>query len=218
MWSRVSCLTRIRAEAIRRFDAYKSDPLANPIHPNLRAIVFRVAVAAKPADAVPFLIEEWAKTDTIDGKEVCLTALGHAANLRFIESDVLPLLVNTPSNLPLVNGVPPGDMHFLAASLADNPAARQLQWTWMKSRWFGLEAKIGKNIYILGRLVGLTLQSLTDSQILPDIEEFFETKDTAAYVRTLEVAKDTIRARSRYRQRDGVKLREWLAGNGYGNA
>ncbi|RFU81792.1 peptidase family m1 [Trichoderma arundinaceum] len=205
----------VTSEAIRRFTAYKSDSVSNPIHPNLRAIVFRVAIATNPIDTVPFLIEEWAKTYTIDGKEICLTALGHATELDVIASDVLPLLFNAPSASALSMAIPAGDMHFLSASLAENPVTRLLQWSWVKVHWSSLEAKIGKNAYILDRLVGTMLQTLTDASVLSDIEKFFETKNTTAFRRTLEVAKDKIRGRAGYRERDGTNLRKWLTINGY---
>ncbi|KAL7942841.1 peptidase family M1 domain-containing protein [Trichoderma barbatum] len=205
----------ISAEANRRFTAYKIDPLSNPIPPNLRAIIFRAAVAANPSDAVPFLTGEWENTNSIDGKEICLTALGHAANLGVVESTVLPMLFGSKPSSTELKTVPPGDMQFLMTSLADNPATRLLQWTWMEAHWSSLETKIGKNFAILDRLVGATLQILTDASILKDIEEFFEDKDTTALSRTLEVAKDRIRGTAGYLRRDHGELGEWLTGNGY---
>lgn len=205
----------ISAEANRRFTAYQIDPLSNPIPPNLRAMVFRVAVTTNPVDVVPFLIEEWEKTDTIDGKEICLTALGHADNLGLVEQQVLPMLFNMPWDSAQLKSVPPSDMQFLATSLAGNPATRLLQWTWMKSHWSSLESKIGKNSTILYCLVGATLYTLTDTSILTEIEKFFEDLDTTAFAHTLEVAKDRIRGRAGYLQRDDAKLREWLTANGY---
>ncbi|KAL7929850.1 peptidase family M1 domain-containing protein [Trichoderma chlorosporum] len=211
----VSGHSSISAEANRRFTAYKADSVANPIAPNLRAIVFRVAVAENPTKAVPFLIQEWEKTDTLDGQEICLTALGHAADLGLIESDVLPMLFSTSSSSAELKTVPSGDMQFLMASLAGNPTTRLLQWSWMKTHWPSFEKKIGNNSRILGRLIDLTLHTLTDASILTDIEDFFVDKDTTAFARTLEVVKDKIRGRAGYLGRDEDRLADWLSVNNY---
>lgn len=166
-------------------------------------------------DAVPFIIEEWENTSTIDGKEICLTALGHTEDLKLVESDILPMLFETPSNSTRAKVVPPGDMQFLATSLADNPATRLLQWDWMKTHWSSIEAKIGKNSSLLDRIVGAVLQTLTDASKLTDIGMFFRDKDTTAFARALEVSKDRIEGRARYFQRDHEKLKEWLTANSY---
>lgn len=168
-----------------------------------------------PVDAVPFIIEEWENTSTIDGKEICLTALGHTKDLKLVESDVLPMLFEAPSNSSRAKVVPPGDMQFLATSLADNPTTRLLQWNWMKTHWSGLETKIGKNSRLLDRIVGAALQTLTDVSALAEIERFFKDKDITAFARALEVSKDIIGGRARYLQRDHEKLKGWLTANGY---
>ncbi|KAL6788593.1 peptidase family M1 domain-containing protein [Trichoderma sp. SZMC 28012] len=205
----------ISTEANRRFAAYKNNSLSDPIPANLRAIVFRIAVETNPVDAVPFIIEEWENTTTIDGKEICLTALGHTKDLKLVESDVLPMLFEAPSNSTRAKAVPSGDMQFLATSLADNPATRLLQWTWMKTHWSSIETKIGKNSSLLDRIVGAVLQTLTDASTLIEIESFFKDKDITAFARALEVSKDRIRGRARYLQRDHERLKEWLAANRY---
>ncbi|KAL7782094.1 peptidase family M1 domain-containing protein [Trichoderma afarasin] len=205
----------ISTEANRRFATYRTDPLSDPIPANLRAIVFRIAVETNPADAVPFVIEEWENTTTIDGKEICLTALGHTKDLKLVESDVLPMLFEAPSNSTRAKAVPSGDMQFLATSLADNPATRLLQWTWVKTHWSSIETKIGKNSSLLDRVVGAVLQTLIDASTLIEIESFFKDKDTTAFARALGVSKDRIRGRARYLQRDHERLKEWLAANRY---
>ncbi|KAL7955959.1 peptidase family M1 domain-containing protein [Trichoderma compactum] len=162
----------ISTEANRRFTAYRTIPLSNPIPANLRAIVFQIAVRTNPVDSVPFIIEEWENTTTIDGKEICLTALGHTKDLKLVESDVLPMLFKAPSNSTRAKVVPPGDMQFLTTSIADNPATRLLQWTWIKTHWFSIERKIGRNSSVLDRIVGAVLQTLTGASTLTDIEVF----------------------------------------------
>lgn len=125
------------------------------------------------------------------------------------------MLFEAPSNSTTVKVVPPGDMHFLATSLADNPATRLLQWTWMKTHWSSIETKIGKNSRLLDRIVGAVLQPLTDASTLTEIEDFFRDKDTTAFTRALEVSKDIIKGRARYLQRGHEKLKEWLSTNSY---
>ncbi|KAF3358459.1 hypothetical protein VdG1_00019 [Verticillium dahliae VDG1] len=159
----------VTEEALKRWKAYVESPESNPLPPALRTPVFRVAVKHDPVKAVEVLKKEWFTTKSIDGKEVCLSAISAARDTELVKKTILPFLFNRSPPAPASESVPSSDMHVLASGLGANA----------------------------------------------EIDAFFAGKDTAGFNRTLETAKDKIRGRAAYRQRDAAALKAWLAANGY---
>ncbi|KAL2759772.1 hypothetical protein ACRALDRAFT_2095279 [Sodiomyces alcalophilus JCM 7366] len=204
----------VTEEALKRWSAWVESPESNPLPPNLRTPIFRVAVKNDPVKAVEVLKKEWFTTPAIDGKEVCLNAIGAARDEALVQSTILPFLFNQSPPAPASESVPSSDMHVLGASLAANSAGRDLQWRYLKENWDANVVKLG-NAVVVDRFVNMTLSKFSDTSIIDDIDAFFKEKDTSAFNRTLETVKDKIRGRAAYRQRDAAPLKEWLVANGH---
>ena len=202
----------ITAEALKRFEAHSIS--GTEIHPNLRTPIYRAAIKASPEAAVKFLKSLWFSTSSIDGKDICLSALGHTRDTKLLESEILPFLFNISPPAPPSNSVPSGDMHMLASSLAANSVARTMQWDFMRQNWPDVEKKMA-NPVVLDRFIKLSLQQFTKESAVDEMVDFFEDKDTSAYARTLETVKDKVRARSRFRVREEKELLKWLKAQGY---
>jgi aminopeptidase N len=207
----------VMAEAAKRFDAWVADKGANPIHPNLRSPVYRVAIKRQPEKAIDVLKKEWYTTPAIDGKEICLSTMGTVKSEQIIKETLLPFLFNLSPPAPASESVPSGDMHILGSSLAANSAARAVQWEFMKADWGTRLAKLG-NPVVVDRFIGVSLSKFTDLAAIDDITAFFEGKDTAGFDRTLETVKDKIRGRAAYKSRDAEALKAWLTAEGYVSA
>lgn len=185
-----------------------------PIHPNLRTVVYRTAIKTNPEKAVKILKKEWYNGTSIDGKEVCLSSLGHVRDPEIITKNLLPFNCDLSPPAPPSESVPSGDMHSLGSVLATNTVARPLQWQYIRDNWQQLTTKMA-NPVVLDRFVKLTLQKFTDAKYIDEIDTFFQDKDTSAFDRTLEQVKDAIRGRAAYRKREAESLKEWLGANGY---
>lgn len=203
------------ARALSIYEAYKADPAGSPIHADLRTVVYRAAIRANPAEAVSFLKKEWFTTKSIDGKDICLSAMGHASDVNVIRDVLLPFCFSTSPPAPATDSVPAADMHYLASAMANNREARPLLWKHMRDHWEDMEAKVGGNPIVLDRMVQVSLPKFTDYETLQDIESFFANRSTKGFDRTLETVKDSIRGRAAYRQRDAKQLKEWLCGQGW---
>ncbi|PHH86097.1 hypothetical protein CDD83_10766 [Cordyceps sp. RAO-2017] len=203
--------TETADEALKRFNAWAEDPEGSPIHPSLRQPVWRAAVRKEPARAVEILKKEWFNTKSIDGKLICLTALSATEDEELLRRSVVPFNFNTS---PPSDAVPAADMHALGGGLASNPAARTIQWEFMKAHWAECLGKLGNPI-VLDRFVRVTLGGFTDAGAVDDIDAFFRDKDTSSFNRTLGTVRDKIRGRAAYKARDAAALREWLGANGY---
>lgn len=204
------------AEVIKKATSLFDDWVDNgtPIHPNLRTVVYRTAIKTNPEKAVKILKKEWYNGTSIDGKEVCLSSLGHVRDPEIITKNLLPFNCDLSPPAPPSESVPSGDMHSLGSVLATNTVARPLQWQYIRDNWQQLTTKMA-NPVVLDRFVKLTLQKFTDAKYIDEIDTFFQDKDTSAFDRTLEQVKDAIRGRAAYRKREAESLKEWLGANGY---
>jgi hypothetical protein len=208
---------RVANAAFERWSAYQSNPSGSPIAADLRAPVYRAAILKDPSAAVKALKHEWFTTPAIDGKEICLQALGHTDDESIIKTDLLPFLFNTSPPAAATESIPPGDMHILAGVLSANRTGRPLLWAFLRDNWDQFSTKLGGNPILVDRMVNVSLPRFTDAESLADIERFFGPGgvSTKGFDRTLEQVKDKIRGRAAYKGRDAEFLRAWLVGNGY---
>ncbi|KAK3377310.1 peptidase family M1-domain-containing protein [Lasiosphaeria ovina] len=201
--------------AFKLWTAYRENPTKAPLPADLRAPVYRAATRTDTAASVVALKEEWLTTPAIDGKEICLQALGHVTDATIVEQVLLPFLFSVSPPATAADSVPSGDMHTLAGALAGNRVAKPLLWAFIRDNWEQVLAKVGGNPIVLDRLVNRSLSKFDDLETLRDIEKFFSSVDTKAFDRTLETVKDKIRGRAAYKTRDAQGLKEWLVSNGY---
>ena len=184
------------------------------MQPNLRTVVYRAAIRANPAKAVEALKKEWYSGTSIDGKDLCLSSLGHVRDPELITKNLLPFLFNSSPPAPPSESVPSVDTHTLGGSLASNLVARPLLWKYIQDNWAQATTKMA-NPVVLDRFVKSTLNKFTDEKYIGEIDAFFAGQDTAAFDRTLLQVKDAIRGRAAYRARDASSIKEWLSANGY---
>lgn len=200
---------------MKRFKAYSTSPKENKLQADLRSPVYRVAMKVDPAGTTAFLKNEWYEAPAVDSKAVCLHVLGSCSDEAVIKSSLLSFLFNISPPASASDSVPPADVHLLSGGLAANRVARPLLWAFIKENWGKIQDKIGGNPIVLDRFVNVSLSKFTSYKDVDDIEAFFENKDTSAYNRTLESAKDKVRGRAAYRERDVAVLKEWLVANKY---
>ncbi|KUI62782.1 Alanine/arginine aminopeptidase [Cytospora mali] len=205
----------VTEEALKRYAAHSASPKDNPLHADLRTPIYRAALRSDPTGTTDFLKDQWYTTDAVDGKELCLSALGNCTDESIITSTLIPFLFNLSPPAHAKDSVPAGDVHYLASTLASNRVARPLLWKFIKENWAQVEKKLGGNPIILDRFIGVSLNKFTTFKDVEDIDGFFKDKDCTAFARTLETAKDTVRGRAAYRERDAAVLKEWLVANGY---
>lgn len=198
-------------DALKLFDAYIADPSTSPVTGDLRTPVYMAAVKADPARAVPLLMKEWKTTSAPDGKDVALLAMSATNDAAITKDILLPFMFDTGAN-----GVAPADVHILSAPLSNKTESRPPLWEYIQKEWDGAVAnKLGGNPILIDRFVSVTLNKFSDRDSLEEIANFFETKDTKGFDRTLGTVKDTIRGRAAYRSRDADDIRQWLLTHGY---
>lgn len=175
------------------------------IHPSIRIAVFRTAISqpdeAKSTAAFDALVKELEAPSSVDSIEIILSSLGAVQSSALIKRSVDMLLTIAPMNL-----------HFLGGSLVNNKKARWTQWEFIKTNWDnGVVSKLGANMVVLERYLKLSLRQFSSQKALDDVEQFFTGKDLDGFDRSLGQAKDFIKSRAAWVERDGALVGEWLA-------
>ncbi|KAJ0413729.1 peptidase family M1-domain-containing protein [Aspergillus carlsbadensis] len=196
----------IVAEAKRRFDLWATGKVKGAVHTNLRSAIFSIAVSEGTRSEFDAVKDEYLKTDSVDGKEICLSALGRTKNAE---------LVNEYLDFVFSDKVAIQDIHNGAVSLAANSKVRHLLWEYLKNNWKFVEARLSANNVVFERFVRMGLSKFADHGIEGDIASFFQNKDTGVYDRALVIVADSIRTNANYKERDEKQALEWLRAHGY---
>ena len=192
------------AEGQKKFAAWKGGD-QKAIHQNLRGVILNLAVANGGQDEYLAVKEECSKTSTVDGKEICIQALGKAKNSES---------ANNLLNFVTSEEVPIQDSHGGIIAIAANNETRNVAWEYTKAQWDRVKKRLGVSNIVLDRWIK-SLGSYSDHAIEQDIHEFFKDKETGSFNRSLVIISDTIKGNANYKARDEKVLLEWLQAHGY---
>ncbi|KAL8640968.1 MAG: hypothetical protein Q9228_002172 [Teloschistes exilis] len=192
-------------EAKSRFRRYLTGD-SSAIHPSLRLAIFQINVAQGGKEAYDSVKQEYLKTTSIDGKEICLQALG-----RVQTTD----LINDFLDFQFSDHVKVQDVHSGSMALAANSKARDALWHYIKDHWDEVYGKLSSNSVVLDRYLKNSLQKFASHEKERDIATFFQEKDTKGFDRGLVQVSDTVRGNANYKERDEDLLLEWLKAHGY---
>lgn len=194
------------AEAKRRFDLWATGQDKSAVHTNLRSAIFSLNVSEGGRKEYEAVKEEYLRTDSVDGKEICLSAMGRTKD---------PALVEDYLNFVFSDKVAIQDIHNGAVSLAANAKMRHLLWEYIKTNWAFVEGRLSSNNVVFERFIRMGLSKFADHRIGDDIANFFSDKNTGAYARALVIVSDNIRTNASYKERDESLALEWLRAHGY---
>jgi aminopeptidase N len=192
-------------EGKKKFEAWKSGD-TKAIHQNLRGVIFNLAVANGGQDEYDTIKSEFKQTTSVDGKEICIQALGRTKSEE-LAWDVLEFVTS--------DAVSPQDAHGGAIAIGGNKDTRNVAWQYTKKNWDRIEKRLGGTGIVLDRWIKMALPNYTDTTIRDDITQFFKDKNTAAFSRSLVIVSDTITGNANYKERDEAQLLEWLKAHGY---
>lgn len=176
------------------------------IHPSLRLVVYKINIAEGGTQAYEAVKNEYSKTTTVDGKEICLQSLGEVQS---------PNLVEDFLNFQFSDHVAVQDIHSGSIALAGNDKARNTMWQWIKANWETVEKKLSGNSVVIDRYLKRCLQEFANYEVERDIAKFFHGKNTKGYDRGLVQVSDAVVGNANYQQREKLLLSEWLKVHGY---
>ncbi|KAL4788415.1 peptidase family M1-domain-containing protein [Aspergillus varians] len=196
----------IVTEAKKRFDLWATAKDKSAIHTNLRSTIFSIAVSEGTRTEYNSVKDEYLRTDSVDGKEICLAALGRTKDAVLVD-DYLDFVFSDKVAIQ--------DVHNGAVSLATNSKVRHLLWEYLKKNWGFVETRLSANNVVLERFVRMGLSKFADHNIGADIASFFQSKDTGVYDRALVIVADSIRTNANYKEREQERVFKWLQEHGY---
>ncbi len=196
---------KIVAEGQKKFSAWKSGD-ESAIHPNLRQTIFNLAIVEGGDEEYAAVKQEYFNTTTVDGKEICLSALGRTPSIRKAKETL---------SFALSEDVAPQDAHTVVTSIAGNNKARNAAWEFTRDEWTRVNKRLSVTTVVQDRWIKFGLANYSDHEIEQDIASFFKDKDTSAFKRSLVIVSDTIKGNADYKARDKKVLWEWLEAHGY---
>lgn len=195
----------IISEGKNKFAQWESGD-TKAIHQNLRGVIFNLAVANGGEKEWNAVKAEFTKTTSVDGKEICIQALGRTksselanALLEFVTSEEVPIQ----------------DSHGGVFAVSNNNETRDVAWAFTKTQWKRLLGRLGVSNICVDRWIKMGLVNFSDHKTGEDIRSFFSDKDTKAFERSLEIVQNTITGNANYKQRDEELVLEWLSAHGY---
>ncbi|KAL8829120.1 MAG: hypothetical protein Q9170_006310 [Blastenia crenularia] len=193
-------------EAKREFQLWVSGD-NGVIHPSLRLAVYRINVAEGGKEAYEVIKKEYFHTSSLDGKDICLQALGDVQTTE---------LVNEFMDFQFSDKVKIQDVSSGSWALAANPKARDTLWQYIKDHWKeSVYSKLSGNSMILDRYLKNSLQKFASHEKENDIITFFKDKDTKTFRRGVSQVSDTVRGNANYKERDEQLVLEWLRAHDY---
>ena len=168
--------------------------------------VFRIAIENGGKSEYETVKQEYLSTTSVDGKEICLQAMGRVKAKDLIE-DFL--------DFQFSDKVAIQDNHTGSIALSMNNKARDTLWSYIKANWDRVHAKLSQNMIVLDRYLKTSLSRFASHEAERDIANFFKDKDTTGYDRGLVQVADSIRANADYKKRDEKIVEEWLVAHGF---
>lgn len=168
--------------------------------------MFGINVREGGEDAYEAVKKEYLGTRAVDGKEICLQALGQVQTTD---------LVNKFMEFQFSENVKAQDLQSGTMALAANPKARDALWQYIKDHWDVVHGKLYGNPAVLDRYLKSSLQKFASHEKEREIASFFEGKDTKGFDRGLVQVSDAVRGNASYKERDEELVLEWLRAHGY---
>jgi len=191
------------SEAQRRLSLWQSGDTA-AIDPSFRSIILGRAVAQGGEEAYRAVKEEYLRSTSVDGKEICLEALGRVKEPA-VTQKFLDFVIS--EEMPLQNA------HIAALALGNNDDSRQLLWEYVKKNWAAVYGRLSQNLVVLNWWIEMGLSHFSDLKIEQDIISFFADKDVKRFQRSLMVASDSIKRNASFKRRSEQEIQDWLQKN-----
>ncbi|OAL35112.1 hypothetical protein AYO20_05589 [Fonsecaea nubica] len=192
-------------EVQRRFSLWQNGD-KDAINRNLQTPIFNVSVARGGEEAYRAVKAEYLRNETIDGRELCIAALGRTT-LPALTRDYLDMTFRTEDHVTLQN------IHFVGMAVGNGPCAEAL-WEYVKENWDAVYARLRINSIVFEWFVDNALSGLDSLALEADIARFFADKDLPEMAHPVAVVRDNIARNAAFKARVRPEVVQWLKENG----
>lgn len=197
--------------AVEQFgrELYEQWCTTGKLEPALKSFTFSAVTTRKDLTESEFerVMSEVTHPTSLDSREVALGALGRVSNPEFAQKLLASVLDEQV--------VPVMDAHFVAISLSQNIAVRDMFWRFFKSNYTRFHELMSTNMVVLDRFVKVTLCNYQSHAMEHDVEQFFAGKDIHGFERSYYQVLDQIKINAAWYERDAAKVKQWLARHNY---
>lgn len=196
-------------EGLRRYALFMEEGADQDtvLHPSTRRTAFEIALTRGGVKEFDQILNYYRTTPKQDQQSMTLVALGAAVHGQEMIQRVFEFALSSE--------VRSQDIAYVLSGLSMNIGARQAAWDWIKSNWTTLHERFTGSMGMLGFCVKIPVSRMADEAVLNDLTDFFADKDVKEFDRDLEQAKEGLRIRSKWVERDGPSLEAWLVENGH---
>jgi aminopeptidase N len=199
-------IPEVQSYALELFEKWAQ---GEAIDPTLRHFVYSSVIGSPNLTQAQFdkVYNEISSSNSLDGREIALGALGHISDSSFLKKLLDGLLYNEI--------IPTMDSHFLAIPLSRNSKMRDSFWKFFKEKYEQLYKLMSANMVVLDRFVKVTLCNYQSEQMFDEVADFFADKDVHGFERAFNQSLDNIKINSNWYKRDSSAVKEFLTANGY---
>ncbi|KAI9704105.1 MAG: Aminopeptidase 2 mitochondrial [Candelina mexicana] len=176
------------------------------IDPNIRGSVYKIVLDNGGENEYDIILNEYRTAVNANERNSALRSLGRATQ---------PNLITRTLSLPLSDEVKGQDIYLPLGSLRTHRAGIEALWSWMQENWEELVKKLPPAMTMLGSVVQICTSSFTREEHIKMVEAFFAERSTKGFDQGLAQSLDSIRAKSRWLERDEGDVEGWLKEEGY---
>ena len=176
------------------------------IDPNIRGGVYSIVLQNGGQKEYDVVLNEYRNAPTPDERNTALRALGRAKD---------PKLIQRTLDLAMGDEVRSQDIYMPLGGLRTHEEGIKALWKSMQANWDTLVKRLPPGLSMLGSVVTLCTSSFTHRDQMAAVENFFANRSTKGFDQTLAQSLDSIRAKTKWVERDGQDVQSWLKSNGY---
>jgi aminopeptidase N len=188
------------SEVENRFASWMSGA-RDTVPQSLQSVILGRGVARGGEAAYKAVKEEYVASGSVDGKEICLAALGRAKESALV-ADLLDFACT--EEMPLQNA------HLIALALGGNENSKHILWNYVKTNWGHVYERLSRNPIVLNWWIEMGLSNFSDLETEQEISSFFKGKDIRIFQRTLVVVTESIKRTAEFKLRSEQEITEWL--------
>ncbi|KAF5299269.1 hypothetical protein FQA39_LY02442 [Lamprigera yunnana] len=194
--------------AVTYFYNWKSAPNAdtyNPISPNLKNIIYCVAIRAGGQEEWDFAWERYLKSNVGSEKDVIMSALG-CSRETWILSRYLYRAVTENS------GIRKQDSIRVFTAVSNNIIGQELVYKFFKNNWSLLKKYLGSSPMIISNIVKSCISHINTQEELQDLKTFLanHSEELSIVSKTIEQSLEQVEENVRWMNNNYNKIVDWL--------
>ncbi|CAB4252380.1 similar to Saccharomyces cerevisiae YHR047C AAP1 Arginine/alanine aminopeptidase, overproduction stimulates glycogen accumulation [Maudiozyma barnettii] len=167
----------------------------------IRPYVFSVVAKNGSVEDYESILKIYKETENSDEKIAALRVLGGFKDANLIERTLGYVIDGTILNQ---------DIYIPLVSMRGHKEGVLAMWAWLQKNLDLIVKRLHPSSPLLGHVLNVTISGFTSYQDISMVKEFFESKDTKGYDKSLAQAIDTVESKAQWVARDAEDVEKYL--------